>query len=80
MDIFLEVDVPQELCQHLFLSFVRIPQGNNLANQVGLSIYIYIYIYIYISFKQFTMVEVLFRSINLQWPGIKFDGLCKSLA
>lgn len=25
MDIFLEVDTPEELCQHLFLSFVRLP-------------------------------------------------------
>jgi hypothetical protein len=34
MDIFLEVDAPQQLCQHLFLSFVRIPQAGNEEEQV----------------------------------------------
>ena len=29
MDIFLEVDTPDELCRHLFLSFVRMPQCTN---------------------------------------------------
>jgi len=34
MDKFLEIDAPQELCQHLFLSFVRIPQEGNDGEQV----------------------------------------------
>ena len=29
MDIFLEVATPEDLCKHLFLSFVRIPQPAN---------------------------------------------------
>jgi hypothetical protein len=29
MDIFLEVETPDELCRHLFLSFVRMPQNTN---------------------------------------------------
>ena len=29
MDIFLEVETPDELCRHLFLSFVRMPQSAN---------------------------------------------------
>jgi len=30
MDIFLEVSAPDELCRHLFLSFVRVPQAANV--------------------------------------------------
>ena len=34
MDKFLEIDTPTGLCQHLFLSFVRIPQEGNDGEQV----------------------------------------------
>ena len=34
MDKFLEIDAPKQLCQHLFLSFVRIPQEGNDEDQV----------------------------------------------
>lgn len=30
MDIFLEVATPEDLCKHLFLSFVRVPQPANI--------------------------------------------------
>ena len=30
MDIFLEVATPEDLCKHLFLSFVRVPQTANI--------------------------------------------------
>ena len=35
MDIFLEMDVPEDLCQHLFLSFVRPSQVDNGEGQVS---------------------------------------------
>ena len=30
MDLFLEVSTPEDLCKHLFLSFVRLPQPANI--------------------------------------------------
>ena len=35
MDIFLEMDAPEDLCQHLFLSFVRPSQVDNGEGQVS---------------------------------------------
>ena len=35
MDIFLEMDAPEDLCQHLFLSFVRPSQVDNGEVQVS---------------------------------------------
>ena len=35
MDIFLEMDAPEDLCQHLFLSFVRPTQVNDGEGQVS---------------------------------------------
>ena len=39
MDKFLEIDAPTGLCQHLFLSFVRIPQEGNDGEQVQQNIF-----------------------------------------
>ena len=35
MDIFLEMEAPEDLCQHLFLSFVRPSQVNDGEGQVS---------------------------------------------
>ena len=35
MDIFLEMEAPEDLCQHLFLSFVRPSQVDNGEGQVS---------------------------------------------
>ena len=35
MDIFLEMEAPEDLCQHLFLSFVRPTQVNDGEGQVS---------------------------------------------
>ena len=34
MDIFLEVATPEDLCKHLFLSFVRVPQTANIDGKI----------------------------------------------
>ena len=35
MSIFLEVEAPEELCRHLFLSFLKKPNSRGQSDQVG---------------------------------------------